>query len=258
MAPIRPKYVATPLRLAASLGSPVARDLLPAEERATLDDAFAVLMSCSDIVLDDDRFDFGPPRYWPYPLEAAIRMALSAYRAFLPDWDAAFLERRAQIPGNVPEDHVRRVLETVGGWVLDPPSFRWDDHEGLYGYIKDNVCLDGYLNINYPSIPRVVGTMCIGSLYLIDIENCQPDAGPIARAFDPTGIYSARMNDAIGQLLDDGLDEARIRRAICDEVIPWCLGESEPLAGSIGTRPRIRKGSGAWNSLPPAGPAQAE
>ena len=231
MTPIRLGYEATPLRLAASLGSRVARDLLPADERETLDDAFAVLMSCSDIVCDDSRFSFGPPRFWPYTLEAAIRMALAAYRAYIPDWDTTFVEQRAHIPGNVPEDFLRRVLETVAGWVLDPSSFKWSDHERLYCHIKDDVCLDGYLGLggHYPETPQIVVTMCIGSLYLIDIENCQPDVAPISEVFNPSGIYSARMADAIGQLLRDGFDEARIRRAIQDEVVPWCLGESDPL-----------------------------
>ena len=228
MAPIRLTYHATPVRLAASLGSTVAREMLDDEPHG-LDDAFALLLSCSDIVWGDPHFDFGPPRFWPYTLESALRMAVGAYRAYLPDWDAAFAKDRANIPRSVPHDFVRQVLRTVARWTRDPESFAWNEHENLYYFIKDDVCLDGYLANRYPDLPQVVRALCYGSLYLIDIENCQPDAGPIVHEFNPAGIYSARTGDAIGQLLYDGLDESRIRHAIQSDVVPWCLGETDPL-----------------------------
>src|SRR6187399_683636 len=104
MAPIPLKYNATPVRLAASLGSARAAELLPPNERDSLDDAFDVLLSCSDTIGDDARFNFGPPRFWPYTLESAMRMAVAAFRAFQSDWDTAFSQQRASIPDNVPAD----------------------------------------------------------------------------------------------------------------------------------------------------------
>jgi hypothetical protein len=202
--------------------------MLPRDERETLDDAFAVLLSCSDIVYGDARFNFGPPRFWPYTLESALRMAIGAYRAYLSDWDAAFANNDGQIPANVPRDFVRQVLRTVARWTRDPLSFTWNEHEILYDFIKDDVCLDGYLANRCPDLPVVVHALCYGSLYLIDIENCQPDVGPVI-GFNPAGIHSARTNDAIGQLLYDGLDESRIRQAMQSDVVPWCLGEADPL-----------------------------
>ena len=88
---------------------------------------------------------------------------------------------------------------------------------------------DGYLTNEYPHTPNVITAYCYGSLYLIDTENFQPDAGPTLQGYNPNGIYSARANDAIGNLLSVGLDETRIRHAIQREVIPWCLGETDPL-----------------------------
>lgn len=88
MGPIRLTYNATPIRLAASLGRPTARAQIPPEELGDLDDAFAVLMSCSDVSWADDNAAFSPARLWPYTLETALRMALAAYREFLHDWTA--------------------------------------------------------------------------------------------------------------------------------------------------------------------------
>lgn len=230
MAPIPLKYNATPVRLAASLGSVRAVELLPPNERDSLDDAFAVLMSCSDTIVDDVRFNFGPPRFWPYTLESAMRMAVAAFRAFERNWDAAFSQQRASIPGNVPADFLQRILGTVGKWLVDPTSYDEINHNDLYAFVKNDVCLDGYLMNRFPETPPLIGTLCIASLYLIDVENCQPDAGPMLNEFNLSGIYSARMPDAIGELLRRGLDESRIRRSIQTEVVPWCLGDSDPLA----------------------------
>lgn len=229
MAPIRLTYNATPLRLAASLGSETARDQLPRKELEDLDDAFAVLMSCSDVAGADGNADFGPPRLWPYTLEAALRMALAAYREFLPDWAACFEQERDIIPENVPEEFARQLVNRVTSWVTQPDSFSWDRWHELYSVIKDDICLDGYLTNKYPRTPSVIAAFCYGSLYLIDIENCQPDAGPTLQEYNPNGIYAARTNDAIGNLLSVGLDETRIRHAIQREVIPWCLGETDRL-----------------------------
>ncbi len=229
MTPIRLKYDATPLRLAASLGSDIAWEQLPANQRKNLDDAFEVLMSCSDVATADDTHDFGPPRFWPYTLEAALRMAIAAYRAFLPDWKTCFRKQRNRIPANVPEDFAFRLVDTIVNWIVHPESFSWDEHDELYRSIKDDVCLDGYLTNDYPDTPNVVAAYCYGSLYLIDIENSQFGTGPMLHEYNPKGIYAAGTNDAIGVLLLNGMDESRIRRAIQLEVIPWCLGESEPL-----------------------------
>jgi hypothetical protein len=230
MAPTRLKYDATPLRLAASLGSKGAQEALSPTERETLDEAFAVLMSCSDILIDDDRFDFGPPRFWPYTLEAAMRMAVASFRAFITDWDAAFSKEPENIPDNVPADFPRVVLGTVGTWLTDPSSYDRTDIDALYEFIKDDVCVDGYLTNDFPKTPPIIGTFCIGSLYLIDVENCQPDVGLMIDELNPSGIYCARMPDAIGQWLYAGFSESRIRESIRDDVIPWCLGDADPLA----------------------------
>ena len=142
MGPIHLTYDATPLRLAASLGSDVARNALAPAERETLDDAFSVLMSCSDAVIYDSRFDFGPPLFWPYSLESAMRMAVAAFRTYLDDWDSEFAEKRELIPDNVPNDFLGHILGTVGRWLVDPASYKETNHEDLYTFIKDNVCLD--------------------------------------------------------------------------------------------------------------------
>ena len=230
MTPIRLDYEPTPLRLAASLGSEVARESMSREQRETLDDAFAVLMTCSDTLGGDKRFDYGPPCYWPYTLEAAMRIAVASFRAFVVDWDNAFRHERESIPENVPDDYPRVILGTVGRWIVDPASYEHTNTSELYQYIKDDVCLDGYLKIDFPNTPSVVATFCFGSLYLIDVAKCYSDIGPTNLGYYPSGIYSARMPDAIGQWLVDDFDEVRIRQAVREEVVPWCLGHRDPLA----------------------------
>ncbi len=219
----------TPLQLAASLGSESARAALSAEERQELDDAFAVLLSRSNLLYADDRFDLGPPRLWPYTLEAAMRMALAVYREFLPDWMACFREQRRQIPDNVPELLAGQIVTILTHWIVQPSAFSWDEWHELYSFIAYTVLLDGYLTMDFPETPRLVATYCYGLPHEIDIQNCQPSAGPMLQDYNPQGIHGGGMPDAIGVFLNDGFEESRLRRAIQAEVIPWCLGEFDPL-----------------------------
>lgn len=227
--PIRLHYTPSLVRLAACLGDDAARAALESEARQELDDAFAVLMSCSDVAYGRAEFDFGVPRLWPYTLEAAMRMALAVFRDFLPEWHGCFQSGRADIPSNVPSDFAPRVIAEVTKWVVEPSSFSWDEHATLYGWIADDVCLDGYLANDFPKVPRVVSAYCYGACYLIDIENCQPEAGVISHTYDPQGNFAARTADAIACFLIEGVGEGRVREAIRRELVPWCLGRADCL-----------------------------
>jgi hypothetical protein len=227
--PIRLHYEPTRLRLAASLGDPGALDSLPAKERDPSDDAFNILMSCSDLVDGGPEFDYGPPRFWPYSLEAAMRMAIAVYRDWLPDWRQHFERGSTDLPPHIPAEFAPQVVSMVTRWIIEPGSFSWGDHERAYLRIVDDICLDGQLANAFPQMPALIRAYCYGSGYLIDVENCQPEAAPMSHEYNPEGLYAAGMNDAIGWFLIEGFDENRIRRAVKREVLPWCLGRYDPL-----------------------------
>lgn len=223
--PIRLDHSPSPMRLAASLGDERARAMFPHPERNTLDDAFAILMSCNDVI----DGDYGPPTFWPYTLEAAMRMAIAVFRGFLPEWQSCFELDRTRIPTHIPEDFANRVIAAVTKWIVTPETFSWSDHSELYAWTADDVCLNGYLGNDFPQMPSMVRAYCYGACSLIDIENGQPNAGPLSHEYNPQGVFGARMADAIGVFLLEGAPETRVRGAIKRELIPWCLGDFDPL-----------------------------
>jgi hypothetical protein len=156
-------------------------------------------------------------------------MAIAVYRDFLSDWQQHFDCRPTDIPRHIPVEFAPQVVSMVTRWIIEPRSFSWSECDEAYLQIKDDICLDGQLVNEFPQTPALIRAYCYGSLYLIDVENCQPEAAPMAHEYNPEGIYAARMNDAIGWLLIEGLDETRIRHAVKREVLPWCLGRYDPL-----------------------------
>ena len=224
MAPVRASFSPTLERLAVSLGDSSAIATYADDQ---IEDGLFLLLSCNDVADNIDSLDFGHPTYWPYTLESAIRMALAVYAEFLPDWDACF--DAGDVPDCVPQNFASRIYDLVRGWVVAPTSFSWDVHAEHYDWIKDDVCLDGYLSNRHPKTPPIVQAFCYSALYLIDIENCQDNGEPQVRDLVLDGRYSARNDDVIAWFLDNDADIDRIRSAMLKFVCPWCLGKPDPL-----------------------------
>jgi len=224
VAPVRVSFEPTLERLAASLGDSTARRAFNDDQ---LEDGLFLLLSCSDVADNIETLDFGHPTFWPYTLEASIRMALAVYVEFLPDWDACFFG--GDVPECVPQNFASRVYELVRGWVINPTSFSWDVHAEHYDWIKNDVCLDGYLSNDHPSTPPIVQAYCYSALYLIDIENCQDNGEPMVRDLVLDGRFAARTDDTIAWFLDNCADLDRIRDSLWKYVCPWCLGKRDPL-----------------------------
>lgn len=229
MGPRRVDYLGTRIRLAASLGDSAALNLLSPLEREGIDDAFSILMSCSDSLCDHELFDFGKPTYWPYDLEAAMRIALAVFREFLADWRWHLANDPDKIPSVVTSDFAPIVISKATDWVVEPSTFDTNEADELYDWIKNDVCLDGYLANQHPEIPPVVNAFCYGALHLIEIENCQDNGEPMFSGYHPTGRFSAETPDAISCFVLEGCDIDRMRTAACREVGKWCLGERDPL-----------------------------
>jgi hypothetical protein len=221
--PIRLPYVGTPLMLAASLGSDEAMAKLSPSAPSQLDNAFEILLSCCDI--ESVREKFAPPRLWPYTLEAAMRMAVAVYREFLPDWHMCFQKTAADIPQHIPESFAPELCSLVSRWVSRPSRFSWVDAAEKYDWIKQDICLDGYLEIKYPRTPKVVSCYCLSALHLVSVE---PESGPAVPEYDPLGRYTAGTSWVVGWFVMDGVSVQRMRDAINRELIPWSLAKGDP------------------------------
>jgi hypothetical protein len=107
---------------------------------------------------------------WDYTYEVAVHVALAILQEFLPDWHRCFASQPELIPQHIPEYYPEQLINTLKHWLEHPHAARPTTRETVYYWIKDDICLDGYLAQTHPSIPPVIESFCMCGTYLIEID----------------------------------------------------------------------------------------
>ncbi len=109
-------------------------------------------------------------KLWDYTYEVAVHTALAILSEFLPDWHRCFASQSELIPAHIPESYPEQLIETLKHWLEHPHAARPTARETVYDWIKNEICLDGYLAQIHPSIPPVIECFCMCGIYLIEID----------------------------------------------------------------------------------------